>query len=95
MERLDDLDILAEFADFLNSYSLVDAYIKNSRNYKYTDIRFDLLIFSAFIWMNTPEDILWVKLDREWRKTCKERKKISFQKVIKALKEKRDEIWTD
>lgn len=95
MERLDDLDILAEFADFLNSYNLVDAYIKNSRNYKYTDIRSDLLIFSAFIWINTPEEILWVKLDREWKKICKERKEISFQKVIKALKEKRDEIWTD
>ena len=95
MDRLDDLDILAEFADFLNSYSLIDAYIKNSRNYKYTDIRFDLLIFSAFIWINTSEEILWVKLDREWKKICKEHKEISFQKVIKALKEKRDEIWTD
>ena len=95
MERLDDLDILAEFVDFLNSYNLIDAYIKNSRNYKYTDIRFDLLIFSAFIWINTPEEILWVKLDREWREICKEHKEISFQKVIKALKEKRDEIWTD
>ena len=95
MERLDDLDILAEFADFLYSYNLIDAYIKNSRNYKYTDIRFDFLIFSAFIWINTPEEILWVKLDREWKKICKERKEISFQKVIKALKKKRDEIWTD
>ena len=95
MDRLDDLDILAEFVDFLNSYNLIDAYIKNSRNYKYTDIRFDLLIFSAFIWINTPEEILWVKLDREWREICKEHKEISFQKVIKALKEKRDEIWTD
>lgn len=95
MDRLDDLDILAEFVDFLNSYSLIDAYINNSRNYKYTDIRFDLLIFSAFLWINTPEEILWVKLDREWREICKEHKEISFQKVIKALKEKRDEIWTD
>lgn len=48
MERLDDLDILAKFVDFLNSYNLVDAYIKNSRNYKCTDIRSDNLIFSAF-----------------------------------------------
>ena len=95
MDRLDNLDILTKFANFLDSYNLIDAYIKNSRNYKYTDIRFDLLIFSTFIWINTPEAILWVKLDREWKKICKERKKISFQKVIKALKEKRDEIWTD
>ena len=95
MDRLDDLDILAEFVDFLNSYNLIDAYIKNSRNYKYTDIRFDLLIFSAFIWINTPEEILWSTLDRKWKEICKERKEISFQKVIKALKEKRDEIWTD
>ena len=95
MDRLDDLDILAEFVDFLNSYSLIDAYIKNSQNYKYTDIRFDLLIFSAFIWINTPEGYLWSTLDRNWKEICKERKEISFQKVIKALKEKRDEIWTD
>ena len=95
MDRLDDLDILAEFVDFLNSYNLVDAYINNSRNYKYTDIRSDNLIFSAFIWINTPEEILWATLDRKWKEICKERKEISFQKVIKALKEKRDEIWTD
>lgn len=95
MDRLDDLDILAEFVDFLNSYNLINAYIKNSRNYKYTDIRSDLLIFSAFTWVTTPEEFLWATLDREWKKICKERKEISFQKVIEALKEKRDEIWTD
>ena len=65
MDRLDNLDILAKFVDFLNSYNLVDAYIKNSRNYKYTNIRSDNLIFSAFTWINTPEGYLWVRLDRE------------------------------
>ena len=95
MDRLDDLDILAEFADFLYSYNLVDAYIKNSRTYNCIDIRSDHLIFSAFTWVGTPEGYRWAKLDREWREICKEHKEISFQKVIKALKEKRDEIWTD
>ena len=95
MDRLDDLDILAEFVDFLNSYNLVDAYIKNSRNYKYTDIRFDLLIFSAFIWINTPEEILWVRLDREWKKICKEKTKINFKEVIETLEKGKDWMWED
>ena len=86
MDRLDDLDILTKFVDFLTNYNLVDAYIENSRGYKCIDIRSDHLIFSAFTWIETPEEVLWVKLDREWRKICKERKEISFQKVIKALK---------
>ena len=95
MDRLDDLDILTKFANFLDSYNLVDAYINNSRNYKCTNIRSDHLIFSAFTWINTPEGYLWARLDKEWEKICKKCKEISFQKVIKALKEKRDEIWTD
>lgn len=95
MGGLDDLDILAEFVDFLNSYNLVDAYIKNSRNYKYTDIRSDLLIFSAFIWIDTPEEILWVKLDREWKKICKKRMTINFKEVIKALEKERDWMLED
>ena len=95
MERLDNLDILAEFVDFLNSYSLIDAYIKNSRNYKYTDIRFDLLIFSAFIWINTPEGYRWAKLDREWEEICKEKMTINFKEVIEALEKGRDWMWED
>ena len=95
MDRLDNLDILTKFVDFLNSYNLIDAYIKNSRNYKYTDIRSDLLIFSAFIWINTPEEILWVKLDREWKKICKEKMTINFKKVIEALEKGKDWIWED
>ena len=95
MDRLDDLYILTKFANFLDSYNLVDAYINNSRTYNCIGIRADHLIFSAFTWTTTPEELLWVKLDREWRETCKERKEIRFQKVIKALKKKRDEIWTD
>ena len=95
MDGLDDLDILAEFVDFLNSYNLVDAYIKNSRNYKYTDIRSDRLIFSAFTWINTPEEFLWARLDREWKEICKEKTKINFKKVIKALKKRRDWMWED
>ena len=95
MDRLDDLDILAEFADFLTSYNLVDAYIKNSRNYKHIDIRFDLLIFSAFTWINTPEGYLWARLDREWNEICKEKMTINFKEVIKALEKGTDWIWED
>ena len=95
MDRLDDLDILAEFANFLNSYNLTDAYIKYSRNYKFTDIRSDLLISSAFIWINTPEEVLWVMLDREWKKICKEKTTINFKEVIKALEKERDWMWKD
>lgn len=95
MDRLDDLDILAEFVDFLDSYNLVDAYIKNSCNYKYTDIRFDLLIFSAFTWANTPEGYLWLALNRKWREICKEKMTINFKKVIEALEKGRDWIWED
>ena len=92
---MDRLDVLTKFVDFLNSYNLVDAYIKNSRNYKYTNIRSDLLIFSAFIWINTPEGCLWARLYREWGKICKEKVEINFKKVIKALKKDRDWMWED
>lgn len=95
MDRLDDLDILAKFVDFLNSYNLVDAYIKNSRNYKYTDIRSDNLIFSAFTWVTTPEEILWARLDREWKEICKEKVAINFKEVIEALEKGRDWMWED
>ena len=95
MDRLDDLNILAEFVDFLNSYNLVDAYIKNSHNYKYTDIRSDLLIFSAFTWINTPEEVLWAMLNREWGEICKEKVEINFKKVIEALEKERDWMWED
>ena len=95
MDRLDDLDILAEFVDFLNSYNLVDAYIKNSRGYKCIDIRSDLLIFSAFTWMNTPEKDLWAVLDREWKEICKEKTTINFKEVIDTLEKGRDWLWED
>lgn len=95
MDRLDDLNILAEFVDFLNSYNLINAYIKNSHNYKYTDIRSDLLIFSAFTWVTTPEEFLWATLDREWKEICKEKTTINFKEVIKALEKGIDWIWED
>ena len=95
MDRLDDLDILAEFVDFLNSYNLVDAYIKNSRGYKCIGIRSDLLIFSAFTWVTTPEEFLWATLDRKWKEICKEKVEINFKKVIEALEKGRDWLWED
>ena len=55
MDRLDDLDILTKFANFLDSYNLIDAYIQNSRKYNCIGIRADYLIFSPFTWIKTPE----------------------------------------
>ena len=95
MDRLDDLDILAEFVEFLNSYNLIDAYIKNSYEYNYIDIRSDRLIFSAFTWIKTPEGYLWSALDRKWREICKEKMTINFKKVIEALEKGRDWMWED
>ena len=95
MDRLDDLDILVKFVDFLNSYNLVDAYIENSRNYKSTDIRSDYLIFSAFTWVNTPEGFLWARPDKEWKEICKEKTTINFKEVIKALEKRIDWMWED
>ena len=95
MDRLDDLDILAKFVDFLNSYNLIDAYIKNSRTYKYIGIRSDLLIFSAFLWIKTPEEFLWASLDIKWKKICKESVEINFKEVIKALEKGKDWMWED
>lgn len=95
MGRLNNLDILAKFADFLNSYNLIDAYIKYSRNYKFTDIRSDHLIFSAFTWITTSEEILWVMLDREWKEICKESVVINFKEVIEVLEKERDWMWED
>ena len=90
MDRLDNLNILAKFVDFLNSYNLVDAYIKNSRTYNCIGIRSDHLIFSAFTWVNTPEGYRWAKLDREWEEICKEKTTINFKEVIKALEKGKD-----
>ena len=95
MGRLDDLDILTKFIDLLTRYNLIDAYINNSRKYKYTDIRSDLLIFSAFTWVTTPEGYLWARLDREWEEICKESVIINFKKVIEALEKGRDWMWED
>ena len=95
MDRLDDLDILAEFANFLDSYNLIDAYIQNSRKYNCIGIRADHLIFSAFTWMNTPEGYLWSALDREWKEICKEKTIINFKEVIDTLEKDKDWLWED
>ena len=89
------MDILTKFANFLNSYNLVNAYIKYSCNYKYTDIRFDLLIFSAFAWSDTSEWWIWEKLDRKWEEIRKKKTKINFKEVIKVLEKERDWMWED
>ncbi len=85
---MDEKTILEKFTDLFTNYNLIDAYINNSHTYNCIGIRSDHLIFSAFTWVNTPEGYLWATLDREWKEICKEHKKISFQKVIEALKEK-------
>ena len=95
MDRLDDLDILTKFANFLDSYNLVDAYIENSRGYKCIGIRSDYFIFSAFTWIKTPEKDLWAVLDREWKEICKEKTTINFKEVIKALEKGKDWMWED
>ena len=95
MDRLDNLNILAKFVDFLNSYNLVDAYIKNSREYKCIGIRSDLLIFSAFTWIKTPEGYLWSALDRKWKEICKEKTTINFKEVIDTLEKGKDWMWED
>lgn len=95
MDRLDDLDILAEFANFLDSYNLIDAYINNSRKYKCIGIRSYNLIFSAFTWITTPEGYLWASLDSKWKEICKESVVINFKEVIEALEKRRDWMWED
>lgn len=89
------MDILTKFVNFLDSYNLIDAYIKNSRTYKYIGIRADHLIFSAFTWVTTPEGYLWARLDIEWGKICKDGTIINFKEVIEALEKRRDWMWED